>query len=77
MSRVVLSTIPSAFTVIVSPLPLDVIVVFAVPVLMLMPLSAASAVVTSNVPLRLAPVRLPTRLVTTCLAAPKKLSRVF
>ena len=47
------------------------------PVVMVMPSSAALAVVTLRVPLRLAPVRLPTRLVTTCLAAPKKLSRVF
>ena len=51
--------------------------VAALPVVMLMASSAASAVVTLSVPVRLAPVRLPTRLVTICLAAPKKLSRVF
>ena len=66
MSRVVLSTIPSAFTVIVSPLPLDVIVVLAVPVLMLMPLSAALPVVTFNVPVRAVALMSPTRLLTTC-----------
>ena len=38
MSRVVLSAIATAFTVIVSPLPLAVIVVLAVPVVMLMQL---------------------------------------
>ena len=77
MSKVVLSAIASVFTVIVSPLPLAVIVVLAVPLVMLMPLSAALPVVTSKLPLRLVPVRLPIKLVTTCLAAPKRVSREF
>ena len=72
-----MSAITSASTVIVSPATLEVIVVSLLPVVMLMPLSSAFAAVTSRVPVRLVPVMLPIKLVTTCLAAPKKLSRVF
>ena len=57
--------------------PLAVIVVVALPVVILMPLSPASPVLTSKLPLRLVPVRLPIRLVTTCFAAPNRVSSVF
>ena len=77
MSSVVLSAMASASTVIVSPVPLAMIVVLAVPVLMLTALSAASPVLTSSDPERLDPVRLPIRLLTTCLAAPNRVSNVF
>ena len=75
--KAVLLSSAVASVLIVSDAAAPAIVVAALPVVMLMPLSAASAVDTFRVPVRLAPVRLPTRLVTTCLAAPKKLSRVF
>ena len=75
--RLLLSSITSASTVIVSLTAVPSIVVLALPVMMLMPSSPASAVVTLRVPVRVVPVRLPIRLVTTCLAAPNRLSRVF
>ena len=76
MSSVLLSSIASAFTVIVSPVPLAVIVVLAVPVVMLMPLSDASPVVTERVPVRAVALMSPTRLVTTCWAAPLSVNAV-
>jgi hypothetical protein len=74
---VVLSTIPSAFTVIVSPLPLAVIVVLAVPLVMLMPLSAALPVVTVRLPVKAVALMSPTKPVTTWLAAPLSVRVVF
>ena len=50
MSRVVLTASASAFTVIVSPDPLALMVVAPLPVVTLMALSVASAVVTARVP---------------------------
>ena len=80
--RVLLSAIAAASKLIVSPAPLALIVVSPVPVVMLMPLSRASPAFTVRLPLRgvvleLAPVRLPTKLFTTCLAAPKRLRSRF
>ena len=78
MSRVVLSAIASALTVIVSPVPLALMVVLAVPVVMLMPLSVLlSPVVTVRVPVRAVALMSPTRLVTTCWAAPLSLNVVL
>ena len=65
MSSVVLSSIASAFTAIVSLEPLAVIVVLALPVVMLMPLSEASPVVTVRLPVRSVALMLPTKLLTT------------
>ena len=65
MSNVVLSAIASAFTVIVSPVPLASMVVLAMPVVMLMPLLDALPVVTVSVPTRPVALMSPTSPVTT------------
>ena len=76
-SRVLLSASVSASTVITSLLPLAVIVVSLLPVVMLMPLSAALPVVTLSVPVRSVAVTSPTRLVTAKLALPLRSKLVF
>ena len=72
MSSVVLSSIASAFTAIVSLEPLAVIVVLALPVLMVMPLSEASPAFTVRVPVRPVALMSPTKLLTTWLELPPR-----
>ena len=77
ISRILLSANASEFTVIVSPLPLAVIVVLAVPVVMLMPSSDASSAVTVKVPVKAVALISPNKLLTTCCAAPLSVRMVL
>ena len=75
--RAVLSASAVAFTVTVSVLKLSVIEVAAEPAVMLMPLSAASPVVTVSAPVREPAAISPTNPVTTSAADPASVSTVF